>query len=386
MSTRLALANLRHYKARTAVAIAGVAFAVLLIFMQLGFLGAVAKTATIVYDALEFDIMLRSPAYLHLTEPGSIPTHRLRHAESLSGVLEAKPLLVGLHEWQSPVSGEWRGIMGIGIEPLDAPFNREDLIHNCRLLTHPRSILIDRQTRADYGPANGWRFSDADIGVQTVLGQQVVEIVGHFSLGTGLAANGAVLQSQAGFRRSTPLTPLGHVSMGLITLRKGTSSGEVARALARYIESEGDTRVLTRAEVLQFELDRWVKNTSLGIIFQLGTLVALLVGIAIVYQVLSTDVTKMMPEYATLKAMGYRQRFLSAVVIQQAIAIAVVGFLPGLAFSLVGYRLTSAAANIPVIMNGSRIAGVFVLSILMCTLSGILSLLKLQQADPAELY
>src|SRR5688572_12888050 len=127
MSTRLALANLRHYKARTAVAIAGVAFAVFLTFMQLGFLGAVAKTATIIYDALEFDIVLRSPAYLHLTEAGSIPESRLLQVRSLPQVARARPFMAGLNEWQSPVSGEWRGIMAMGVDPLDAPLGRDDL-------------------------------------------------------------------------------------------------------------------------------------------------------------------------------------------------------------------------------------------------------------------
>jgi putative ABC transport system permease protein len=129
-----------------------------------------------------------------------------------------------------------------------------------------------------------------------------------------------------------------------------------------------------------------VKNTSLGTIFQLGVVVAILVGVAIVYQVLSTDVTKMMPEYATLKAMGYRGSFLSAIVLQQAVSIGAIGFLPGLALALASYHLTSAAANIPVIMNGQRIAGVFVLSVMMCGVSGVLALRKLHQADPAELY
>ncbi len=215
---------------------------------------------------------------------------------------------------------------------------------------------------------------------------QRVEIVGHFSLGTGLAANGAVLQNEAGYRISKPILPAGHVSMGLVTLAEGTSPGEAVAALEELLGAEGDTQVLTRSEVLRFELNRWVKNTSLGIIFQLGVFVALLVGIAIVYQVLSTDVSKMMPEYATLKAMGYANRFLSSVVIQQAVAIGVVGFVPGLLLSLLGYRLTSAAANIPVVMNSGRIAGVLALSVFMCAVSGGLALSKLHQADPAELY
>ena len=163
-------------------------------------------------------------------------------------------------------------------------------------------------------------------------------------------------------------------------------SREAAAALKSLLGAEGDTQVLTRREVMRFELDRWIKKTSLGTIFQLGVGVALLVGVAIVYQVLSTDVTRMIPEYATLKAIGYRNRFLSSVVLQQAVAIGILGFVPGLAVSLMGYRLTSAAANIPVVINGGRIAGVLALAIVMCAISGGLALRKLHRADPAELY
>jgi putative ABC transport system permease protein len=385
-STRLALANLRHYKARTAVAIAGVAFAVLLVFMQLGFLGAVAKTATIIYDALDFDIVLRSPAYLHLTEAGSIPESRLLQARSLSEIASVRPFMVGLNEWQNPVNGQWRGIMAMGVEPLDAPFLRDDLLQKCQQLTQAHYVLADSESRAEYGPAEGERFSEADKGVQTVLGRQRVEIVGAFSLGTGLGANGAVLQSVVGYQRSKPGVRPGHVSMGLVTLREGAAPREAADALQSLLGAEGDTQVLTRREVMRFELDRWIKKTSLGTIFQLGVGVALLVGVAIVYQVLSTDVVRMIPEYATLKAIGYRKAFLSSVVLQQAVAIGILGFVPGLAASLVGYRLTSAAANIPVVMNGGRIAGVFALAIVMCAISGGLALRKLHRADPAELY
>ena len=394
MSTRLALANLRHHKARTAVAMAGVAFAVLLIFMQLGFLGAVANTATIVYDALDFDIVLRSPAYLHLTEAGSIPETRLLQARSLPAVQNARPFIVGLNEWQNPVNGQWRGIMAMAIDPLDPPFKpdavtqgvAQKLTEQCRLLTQSHYVLVDRESRAEYGPQNGERFSDADIGVETVLGRQNVQIVGHFSLGTSLASNGAVLQNLAGFRRAKPGLRQAHVSMAFISLAAGAPSQETAETLRVLVGSEGDTQVLTRSDVYRFELDRWIKKTSLGTIFQLGVAVAVLVGVAIVYQVLSSDVSRMMPEYATLKAIGYGNTFLSAVVLQQAVAIGVVGFFPGLAVSLAGYRLTSAAANIPVVMNGGRIAGVLCLSVAMCAVSGALALRKLHGADPAELY
>jgi putative ABC transport system permease protein len=147
-----------------------------------------------------------------------------------------------------------------------------------------------------------------------------------------------------------------------------------------------DVDVLTRQEALDYETRRWVKETSVGTIFQLGVAVSLFVGMAIVYQVLSSDVADHMAEYATLKAMGYRDRFLGGVVLRQAVALAVIGFLPGMAFAAVLYELTSRSANIPIEMNGQRTAVVFGLAVAMCVVSAMGAMRKIRLVDPAELF
>src|SRR5208282_127985 len=135
-----------------------------------------------------------------------------------------------------------------------------------------------------------------------------------------------------------------------------------------------------------YELNRWIRETSIGVIFQLGVAVSLLVGTVIVYQVLSSDVAAHMRQYATLKAMGYTSRFLSGVVLAQAVGLAALGFLPGLAISQTLYEVTSYLANIPIVMNGGRIAAVFAMTVVMCALSGLGALRKIWRADPAALF
>ncbi|MBU4399689.1 MAG: FtsX-like permease family protein, partial [Planctomycetes bacterium] len=122
------------------------------------------------------------------------------------------------------------------------------------------------------------------------------------------------------------------------------------------------------------------------LIFQLGVVVALVVGTAIVYQVLSSDVANHLPEYATLKAIGYGGGYLAGVVLQQAAMLAVLGFLPGLAISAVLYWLTRAMARVPIEMTVGRVFFVFGLSVLMCTISGLGALRKVRSADPADLF
>src|SRR5882724_9039913 len=100
MKTPLAWLNLVHQKKRTLVAVAGVAFAALLVFMQLGFYGAAEGTATIIYDQLDFDIILLSPQYIDLSRAGTIPSERLRQALAIEGVAEVAPVQVSFGSWR----------------------------------------------------------------------------------------------------------------------------------------------------------------------------------------------------------------------------------------------------------------------------------------------
>jgi len=405
MKTPLAWKNLVHNKVRTAVALEGVGFAVILIFMQMGFKGAVRKTATQIFDALDFDVMLRSPAYLHLTEPRSFPLLRINQAASLPQVETARPFYLGLSEWQAPQAdetpredwkGEWRGIICMGVDPQDPPFIRPALKLETSKLTHPSYVLIDDKSKPEFGPKNGKRFGPPDIGVETALGRDRIRIVGVVSLGTGLAANGACIASIDGFARACYWQPLSEVNFGLIKLKPGFDAVQVKRQIQELLGDIGamaldsaapaDVEVLTRDEVRQREEYRWVEQTPLGRIFNLGVWVAVFVGIAIVYQVLSTDIANMMGEYATLKAMGYRSSFLIKVVLQQSMFLAVAGYLPSLLISWGLYRLVGAQSGLPMIMTWQIASTVLALAAVMCMVSGAFALRKLFQADPADLF
>jgi len=382
--TPLAWFNLVHNKTRTVVAVAGVAFSVVLIFMQLGFHGSVEKTATVVYDALQFDAVLRSREYLHVADPRSFPQARLHQAESVTGVSTIVPFYVDLNQWRNPITGRNRGILVMGVRPGDDVFAKTELHDKAVLLGRDDSLLIDRRSRREFGPKNKRQFSDEDLGVESEVGQRQVRIVGHFGLGTGLAADGAVLMNERGFCRVFPGRTVDRVSLALIRVGDGTDAAEVVDRLRQTLP--GDVEVLTRGDVIEFEKNRWVNETSIGLIFRLGVVVAFIVGMAIVYQVLSSDVAGHLPEYATLKAMGYGNRYLSTVVLQQAAMLAVLGFVPALAVSEILYRITSYYANVPVEMNPRRILFVFALAVAMCAVSGIGALRKARTADPADLF
>jgi len=384
MRTPLAWLNLAHNKTRTVLAVAGVVFAVVLIFMQLGFLGSAETSASKTYNAMRFDILLRSPRYLHLVQSRTIPLGRLYQAASVPGVRSVCPFYVASDRWRNPVDGTRRAILVLGVRPEDPVFAVEELKAKVGLLTSAEFALVDRQSRREFGPQDGRRFGEADVGVTAEVGQREVRIVGHFALGTGFTADGSVLLSDEGFRRVCSYYPRGEANLGLVTLDQGARLDAVVARLKEALPE--DVEVVPRTEVIRREVDRWVNETAIGVVFQFGVVVAMIVGAAIVYQVLSSDVSSHLAEYATLKAIGYSGRFLAGVVLQQAIALAALGFLPALLIAEGLYALTRSMASLPIEMSFGRVVFVLALSVAMCMLSGLGALRKLRTADPADLF
>jgi putative ABC transport system permease protein len=391
MRTSLAWANLVHNKIRTLVAVAGVAFAVVLIFMQLGFIGSLETTATVIYNALRFDICIRSKDYVNFSQARTFPLRRLHQVAAAEGVRNVTPLYATINPWRVPRGrqggGERRGILTMGVRTSDHVF-RDDQLQALAVtrLGEPDRVLIDTKTRKDFGPVDGEHFGDRDVaaGVETEIGDKRVRIVGHYTLGAGFAANGSVIMSDLGFARVSASQTLDDVSLGLIQLDPGSSASQTAAALRAFLPD--DVEVLTRQEVLSREEEHWVWKTSYGFIFQVGVLIALVVGTVIVYQVLSSDVANLLPEYATLKALGYRDRYLANVVLKQALALSILGFLPGLLLALVLYFVTSSLANIPIRMTSFNLVFVLILSMVMCMVSGLGAMRKTFTADPADLF
>lgn len=378
MRTPLAWLNLWHEKTRTGVATAGVAFAVILILMQLGFYMSTVVTSTRVYDQLIFDIVLVSPSYQHLSKSGTIPKARLLQTEGLPEVASVRPLYMSYGAWlnRAITPARRRGILVMGTRPEDKVFKLDELNDQRPLLKEVNTVLMDTISRPEFGPR--------PVGWETDVGRTKVRVVGEFTLGTGFSADGAIAVSETTYASLFPERPLGRVNIGLVSLVDGADVDAVADKLRKMLPV--DTRVFTKAEIYARERHHWVAKTSVGVIFGMGVIVAIVVGIAIVYQVLSSDIANRLPEYATLKAMGYRRGYLTRVILMQAATLAVAGFLPGLLISIALYRATAAGAHIPMELPPLVAISVLLLTVGMCALSGWLSLRKVHAADPADLF
>jgi len=384
MATPLAWHNLLHSKVRSGVAIAGVTFAIVLMFMQLGFLEAVKISATLIYDVLDFDICLRSRDYNRFTDARTFPQQRLNQAEGIAGVTRAAPLMVGIFSWRNPDNGEQRAVLAIGV-PTDEPVYRDQtqqLIDE--QLNQAGPPLVDPRTRREFGPKNGFRFGPADHGVNVEINSRALTIADDFTRGAGLSAGGAILLNRREFLRCAPFLSQDDVNLGLIKIDQKEDAGTLAMQIEQALPS--DVEAVTRQQALDWEVHHWVWETNFGLIFQSGVLVAVIVGTAIVYQVLASDVARLMPEYATLKAMGYSNWYLISVMVQQALLLAIVSYALGVAVAQGLYLITAAGAQIPVRMTTANLLLVLFLAVTMCVVSGLAAVRKAFRADPAELF
>lgn len=419
--------NLLHDRRRTAVGVLGVAFAAILLFMQLGFLGSVRKTAKTILETLDFDVLIVSPTYLYLYDSGTFPRLRLDQARSVAGVREVVPFYVTFNAWTSvprPETGgtaaprddeplaSQRAIFIMGYDLNDQPFRTANLSAmqmrvltrpdggSCReprgpkdlgTLRRPDTVLIDRQSHRDFG-----RQEDLDPCYPgpvppdesrrppgPIIGQRQVSIVGSFDLSIGFGADGALLVGSENFSRLAGGRSPNDVSLGLV--RTAGDPAAVAAELERVLPND-DVRVFTRTEILDQETAYWVREKPVGVIFGLGIVVACAVGIVFVYQILSSDITNRFGEFATLKAMGYSDRVVSSLVVKQALVLAHAGYVPGLGAAAVLERLVESATRMPVEMTWGDAIGVYVATVAICTLSALLSVGKVRKADPADLF
>ncbi|WP_414587611.1 ABC transporter permease DevC [Scytonema sp. PCC 10023] len=382
--TPLGWLQLTHHKSRFLVALSGIAFADVLMFMQLGFQTALFDSNTRLHHSMEADIFLISPQARNLAYLSTFSRRRLLQAMDIPGVKSAEGMYLGFIDWKNPQTRKQTGILVIGINPDKPAFNLPEVNSQLNAIKMPDTMLFDSGSRGEYNKV----FAQIEQGkpATTEIGRRTITINGLFKVGASFIADGTLITSDQNFLRVFPRQQPGAVNLALIQLQPGYDPKQVATALKSQLADKNDVKVLTKEEFIEFEKNYWQTNTAIGFIFSLGVTMGFLVGVIIVYQVLSTDVNAHMKEYATFKAMGYRNAYLLGVVFEEAIIMAVLGFLPGVTVSFGLYAMTRNATNLPVIMTLARAIQVQVLTIIMCMISGAIATRKVQSADPADMF
>jgi putative ABC transport system permease protein len=384
----LAWANLTHDPVRFGLFVLGIAFAVILMFVQFGFRNALLDSNTQFHDHLNADLVLVSPSRQQLTFPEKFPRVRLDQARSVAGVKEVHPIYIEgalsqlRHTSPDPKErGPSRNIRVLGVNPQANLFT-----FPTTGIDTPGTAIYDTTTKSDFGPLN--------VGTVTELAGRKLELTGTFRIGTDFTTDGTLIVSEQTFldQLRKPYTMPGVsagalVDLALIRMEPGVNIAQVKAAIQKeLVGGEGDTAVFTIAELKERERTFWLNNTPIGFAFGFGMFMGFAVGLVICYQILSGDVADHLPEYATLKAMGYSNRALAWVVIQEALILAVVGFAIGLVVSWASYEFLTGLTGMPMRMTPDRLIGMFLATLVMCCLSAIVAVVGLFRVDPADVF
>jgi putative ABC transport system permease protein len=330
----------------------------------------------LIYDALDYDVVLVSREYAYMVAPQTFPRRRVYQALGHPQVARSVPFYIGGARWKNQATGALYGVMVFGADPDKQTFQVPSITRSSAALKQMDTAIVDKDTRPRYGVRH-----EHDI---VEINGRAVEILDQYKLGTAFVEQSMVVVSDQNFVRIMPERSLDDVTLGLVCLNESADPHQVASELKEMLPD--DVSVYTRDEFRQREVRHWMVLSSTGFIFGSGVLVAFVVGTVILYQTVSTQITNKLSEYATLKAMGYGGVAILRVVLEQACMFAFLSFVPGLLVSLFLYRGIAKAAFLPMVMTGERVLFVLVLVLVMATFSGLLAYRKIHLADPADLF
>jgi putative ABC transport system permease protein len=380
--TPVAWLQLSRELPRMIVAVLGIAFAAILIFMQLGILESLFDSCITPHRMLDADLIMINPRQQILLTSRSFSRHHLYRALGYPGVKSITSLLVATLPWRNPIDRTFRSILVFGINPEASTFTLPEVRQNLDRLKQLKSVLFDNASRPEFGPvATLFRKRGTVI---SELNNRCVSVAGIYPIGASFAADGTVITSDTTFSVLYPDHRPGQIEVGLIKTIPGVDLEALRNTLQTNLGPA--VRICTLSEFCQLEKNYWGNSTGIGFIFGLGVVVGWVVGVVVVYQILHADVSDHLPEYATLKAMGYSDRFLLKVLLSESAILAVCAYVPAFMVATLLYSITRASTFMPITMTWERAVFVFAMTLVMCAVSAVLAGRKLRRADPAEIF
>ena len=381
-SVPLAWRNLVANKRRLIRSSAGIGFAVLLMLVQLGFERGFFDASLGIVRQLDGDLFIMRASKYRFGAEDPFPRRDLDAAQGVAGVASVLPLYASWQGmfWKEPGGDKSYLIQAFAFDPDQRVFLLPEVNDQRGRLKEQDTVLVDRRARPFLGMAG-----DAK---ETEINGRTVHIAGSFALGPDFMSNGTVMMSDRTFaglltgNRDNPAAP--PIEFGVVKVQPGADVGTVQQALAAALPKE--VRVLSKPQLIAFERNFQAELSSAGPIFWMGTFVGFIVGMLISYQVIYTDLADQLPQYATLKGMGYETGYLVRVVFEQAALSAIVAYVPAWLLCLLVYYVIGALALLPLHMTLALTLLSLALTLGMCLLAAALAIRRVIAADPAEVF
>jgi DevC protein len=366
---------------RLARSLAGIGFAALLMMVELGLQSGFVESSLALLRRLDGELMLMSSAKYQFVNPEPFSRRQLYAARGVSGVASVRPFYVQRTSWKNPQDLKLTLVMVFAFDPEQPVLVFPEIDAHLDALRQPDTILADRRAREAVG-----HVSD---GIETELARRKVTVVGTFSLGPDFFSDGNVIMSDRNFFKlfgigSADSAEFPDVEIGVVKVQPGFKVLDVQRALAAAMPE--NVAVRTKSDLIAMEAQFHDEVTAVGPLFWIGTLVGFAVGMLISYQILFSELSDQLSQYATLKAMGYQNRYLVKVVLEQAVLYALLGYIPAWLLAHVVFYIIGEMALMPMSVSFSLTAISLGLTVLMCVGSALIAVRRVIAADPAELF
>ncbi|MDJ0737916.1 MAG: ABC transporter permease DevC [Nostocaceae cyanobacterium] len=377
----LGWAQLSHNKVRLLVAMAGIAFADIMIFTMLGFKTSMFGGATNLHKQLRGDLFIVSSRAEFLADGQTFSRRHLYQAAAVDGVESASPLYFSSKAWVNPWNKKITNVAVIAFDPVRPVIDLPEVKQHLEQIKLPDRVLVDRLSHPNVGPVPEY-FAQGKT-ITTEISGRRIKVGGIFTLGSSIFINGHIITSDWNYLRLFGRDSIDNLSLGILNLEPGADLQTVKKNIQAQLPNE--VEVMSHKELIASEEAFWADEPG-GILFNFGVVMGFITGVVSVYEVLYTDVNDHLAEYATLKAMGYSDISLLGVVFQEGIILAVLGFTPGLIGSMGIYALLGKMTRIPVIMRTNVVLQVFIITLFICLISTAIAMRKLQSADPADVF
>ena len=363
-----------HNKRRFAIAVAAVAFAALIMFVEYGFLSGLLEAQSNIADLMRADLVVMNKQRSHLHRWDSINAVRLDQIAAVPGVAKVIPIYEDAAGLRDDDDRRVRRIMVIAVPPDEIPLAIGDTRTLSQWLKIPHGFLFDRLSRPIFGdlvPGSGFKIDDKN-----------QQLLGYVHIGPDLVVDGVAVMSVGDWLARHPdAEPI----MGTIRLDPGQDPGRVRDEILTQLRAD-DVTVMTPAELRARENAFTLDAVPIGFIFAVGMIAGLVIGAVTCYQLLFNEVLDRLAQFATLKAMGFSNGYLCRVVVGQALFLSVIGFVVGLAITVGADAYVSARTMLPIQADGTALLLIFPLTVCMCILAGLAAMRRVVAADPAELY
>lgn len=373
--------QLTHNRTRFAAALAGVAFANVLVFVQLGIMNSMGAATLRPYQFFQADVMISAGDANSLTDGGNVARQWLLQAMADPDVADGMGFFIANVPWDR--GDKDISLTTFGVDPAKPGFLAPEIAGDLSLLQVQDAAILDRLARGLGKEEAAAIRPQSPLSFETE--GRTVTAYATFAGGGGFGGDGYMLVSDQTFLSLFPARASAAPDHILLTLRPGAQV-EAAIARLKTLISDTSLRIRSYEQAAEDDLRYQQTRRPTGIIFGFGVLIGVLVGLVIVYQVLSTDVADHLREYATFKAMGYGPRFFLGVVFEEALVLGVMGFVPGLIVGTAILTVMGRITTLPLAMTPSMAVTVFLGTVVFSALSGAIATRRLAAADPADLF